>query len=234
MEVVMIMIILERQHIVLMCIQYWSGKITYVHLNIAWGSSFIDIISYSTVVLYVGIMEVRGFWPRNLLQNQLNIMKAGQFCLSIAMPITHALLKTEQLETLLEGGAGVGKKWQRKGRPPHWRSMKSCRKHPTRGRNGWWTVPLRVRCGATAPRTTPRGVGEQPRTECIRCHSSNCLVGLSNLACSSSSKFFCEFLAIATREEELPTCLWQKEKKAGFGERGVPLWAAMPYLQETF
>ena len=36
----------------------------------------------------IGIMKVRGFWPKILLQNQLNIyiLTVGQYCLGIAKP----------------------------------------------------------------------------------------------------------------------------------------------------
>jgi len=35
--------------------------------------SFVLVISYSTVVLYIGIMEVRDSWHKMSLQNKLNI-----------------------------------------------------------------------------------------------------------------------------------------------------------------
>ena len=62
---------------------------------------------------------------------------------------------------------------------------------------------------------------ELPESKFIRCHNSNRLAGLSNLTCSSLSKFFCELSTIAIQEKEEPTCHVQQKKKQDL-EHAVP------------
>ena len=56
------------------------------------GTSSVDVYeymsSYSTVVLYIGIMKVRGFWPQIITQNQLDIyfLTVWEYFLGIAKP----------------------------------------------------------------------------------------------------------------------------------------------------
>ena len=47
-----------------------------------------NTVSYSTVVLYIGIMKVRGFWPKLSPQNQLDIyfLTLWEYWLGLAKP----------------------------------------------------------------------------------------------------------------------------------------------------